>query len=106
MERQSQFPLFVAPQARKSDPDTSKQNESVDLVDRDTGIVRQIMSDGVARSDQEIYTVYIAEGLMAPLSPDRIRHGRFALSNTGELVETGERRRTTNGGSGRVWRRR
>ena len=63
-------------------------------------IVEVVMSDGVARTDEEIE--HALHDVFDPISPDRARHGRKVLSDEGRLIQLG-RKRTSRGGLARIW---
>ena len=61
-----------------------------------------VMSDGVERIDEEIWIEARKLGLISSLAV--INHARLALSEAGILVDTGARRKTSEGCLARVWR--
>jgi len=92
--------LFV----RGSDPDTSLAAaiKAARASKEATRAVFVAMSDGVPRIDQEIREACIRAGYVRSLST--IQHGRLALSNTGEILDTGLRDLTKDGEKSIIWR--
>ena len=92
----------VSRSSRTTDPPTSKENSSAELNAVAKEWVLGVMGDGVERLDEEIAEACKRDG--CELTPDRTRHGRLACSIEGAIVDTGKRKPTKNGGTGRVWR--
>ena len=89
---------------RATDPDTSLAAaiKASKASRKAVAAVRGVMSDGVARIDEEIWHACRASGYIS--SYDTVRHGRLALSEGGELAETGVTRNTSDGVSAREWK--
>src|SRR5277367_1707744 len=66
--------------------------------------VRSAMNDGTARIDEEIWQACRKAGYISSYAT--VRHGRLALSECGELVDTGATRKTSDGSPSREWRKR
>lgn len=66
--------------------------------------VRDVMSDGEARIDEEIWHACRANGYVS--SFDTVRHGRLALSEGGELIATAVCKTTKHGAAATAWVRR
>jgi hypothetical protein len=64
-------------------------------------LIAEIMADGVARMDEEIWEACRTAGLFRSL--DVIRHARLALVRSGQLLRPGGTRQTKNGTSSRLW---
>lgn len=83
---------------RRTDPETSLfEARNVDSDETVAAVVSEIMADGVPRMDEEIADAQVK------YSASRIRHGRLYLSKRGQLITTGVKRRTRDGGLSRVW---
>jgi hypothetical protein len=65
--------------------------------------VSDVMADGVARIDEEIWRACRASGYVS--SYDTVRHARLALSESGAIAETGITRETSDGAPSREWKR-
>jgi hypothetical protein len=63
--------------------------------------VQSVMCDGKARIDEEIWQACRSAGYISSYAT--VRHGRLALSEGGELVETGATRKTSDGSPSREW---
>lgn len=73
---------------RRDDHDTSRAAANKAHPDSKTAaMIRDLMRDGQARTDEEIADGCNACGV--DLSPDRFRHGRLRLVELGELVNVG-----------------
>jgi hypothetical protein len=94
------YPLFN--QARTTDPDTSHKNVSIERQLHAADWVQDVMSDGVERTDEEIFAECVRRG--CTLTDGRIRHGRLSLSFTKYLVLVGTKQ-TASGAMGRTWRK-
>lgn len=89
-------------QARTTDPDTSWANVSQEKADRATVIAWGTFKAAQrGLTDEELHRLATEAG--ETINDGRLRHGRLALARLGMIVDTGERRRTSNGGTGRVW---
>jgi hypothetical protein len=64
--------------------------------------VREVMTDGVPRIDEEIWQACRAAGFISSLAT--VQHGRLALSEAGVLTGTGVTRETSNGSPSREWK--
>lgn len=102
MERNDAM-IDPAPLVRSTDPETSllaavKAAKASTVA---TQIVWRVMLDGKPRIDEEIWVACRRINYICSLST--IQHGRLALSSTGYLADTGERRRTSDGCQSIVW---
>jgi len=92
------------PHARATDPLTSHlagvQAAYSDSDQRVSMIVAGILSDGVARTDEEITVAASVAGLTE--TADRLRHGRLMLQKQGRLLLVGKRH-TECGSLANVW---
>lgn len=90
---------------RKTDPSTSIEAaiKASKASRKAVAAVRSAMSDGGARIDEEIWKMCRAAGYISSYAT--VRHGRLALSEAGELVDTGVTRKTSDGSPSREWRR-
>jgi hypothetical protein len=64
-------------------------------------VIAEVMSDGVARNDEQIWEACRAAGLLRSL--DVVRHARLALVRNGTLVRADGVRLTKSGTSSRLW---
>lgn len=64
--------------------------------------VRNVMSDGGARSDEEIAAL-CRKPSGKPWAPDTVRHARLALQEAGAIKWTGAVRKTSWGGTSCEW---
>jgi hypothetical protein len=99
-----QLPLTPAIHlVRNTDPDTSLAAaiRASKASRKAVAAVRIAMADGVARIDEEIWRACRASGYIS--SYDTVRHGRLALSEAGELAETGATRDRSDGSPSREW---
>lgn len=67
-------------------------------------LVQAIMSDGIPRTDWEIWRV-VTKPPASYVAPDTIRHARLALEEAGFLAWTGERARQGTA-TAKVWKTR
>ena len=92
--------------SRSSDPSTSHRaakNAAAKHPDTHVAaLVKEVMEDGVPRTDPEIAEAVQRINGGAPTA-DRIRHGRLHLSRLKLIVEDG-RKRLPSGATGRAWR--
>jgi hypothetical protein len=89
--------------ARKDDskPSLEAARRAARATRKAVSAVAQVMDDGVARIDEEIWHACRAAEYLSSL--DAVRHARLALSRAGRLIDTGETRPTKDGVSSRVW---
>lgn len=97
------LPLFQG--ARKSDAETSIAAgcKAAKAVRRIADAVFDLMQDGAARIDEEIWMDLRQAG--DDVSSDVVRHARMVLTRNERpmLLETGEQRKTSRGANSRVW---
>ena len=90
--------------SRANDPETSRAAaKQAARVRTDTHVGIAILAM-LRRRPREMWTDVVIANLASWMSADRVRHGRLWLADNGYLAETGLRRPTGNGGTGRVWR--
>ena len=89
---------------RNNDPETSRaaaKQASRVRTDADVGFA---MLSLLQRRPCETWTDAGLTRLLGWKSGDRVRHGRLSLADNGYLADTGYRRPTGDGGTGRVWK--
>jgi len=90
--------------ARTTDPETSLQAaiKAAKASAKAVEAVRQVMSDGIGRIDEEIWRACREAGYLS--SSATVRHGRVALVRAGVLEDSGARRTTPDNANSVVWR--
>ena len=103
-------PPLWAHNARRTDPQTSHEaaDKSAKASAHSIHIVRTILADGVARTDEEIHAMalrLLESAAIDGWTADVSRHGRKHLCNSGEVVDSGLRGKTRTNSTAIRWRK-